>query len=233
MRRSVRIASCAAELSETLEVRVLEAASEVGGKARSRAEGGWLVEEGPTGYLDSEPEFDDLLLRTGISSHKTTANDAAARRYLFHGRLREIKANPLAFARAGILGVGGLARIAAEPFVARASRELAEQESIWAFAARRLGPQAADKLIAPMVLGVFAGDARELSLTACFPKLATLEREHGSLIRGMLATRRSRAKGQRFATGPSGKLVSAADGLQSLPRLLADEIGRASCRERV
>lgn len=219
----------AAEVPGGLEVLVLEAAAEVGGKARSVRQDGWLVEEGPTGYLDSEAEFDDLLSRTGLAAHKVTANDAAARRYLLHGRLREIKAGPLAFAASGILSAAGLLRIAAEPFVAKASQEQAANESIWDFAARRLGPQAADKLIAPMVLGVFAGNARELSLTACFPKLATLEREHGSLIRGMLATRRARSKDQRFATGPSGKLASAVDGLQSVPRRLA-EVGSFTTR---
>jgi len=212
----------AADVPGGLEVLVLEAGPEVGGKARSVRQDGWLVEEGPTGYLDSEPEFDDLLTRSGLAPHKVTANDAAARRYLFHGRLREIKANPLAFAASGILSAGGLLRIAAEPFVAKASEEQVAAESIWDFAARRLGPQAADRLIAPMVLGVCAGNARKLSLTACFPKLASLEREHGSLIRGMLATRRSRSKDQRFATGLSGKLTSAADGLQSVPRRLAE-----------
>jgi len=201
----------------------LEAGAEVGGKARSVRTGSWLVEEGPTGYLDSEPAFDELLQRTGIATHKVEANEAAARRYLFHGRLRELKANPLKFAASGILSPGGLLRVAGEPFIARASAQQAAEETIWEFAARRLGPQAADKLIAPMVLGVFAGDARELSLSACFPKLANLEREHGGLIRGMLATRRSRARDQRFATGPSGKLVSAPEGLQSMLRMLAAE----------
>jgi oxygen-dependent protoporphyrinogen oxidase len=204
-----------------LEVLVLEAAAEVGGKARSVQQDGWLVEEGPTGYLDSEPEFDDLLQRAGVAQHKVTADEAAARRYLFHGRLREVRPHPVKFARSGILSAGALLRVAAEPFIPRASEERAATESIWDFAARRLGAQAADKLIAPMVLGVFAGDARRLSLTACFPKLARLEREHGGLIRGMLATRRSRSRDQRFATGPTGKLVSAADGLQSLTRRLA------------
>jgi len=211
----------AAGLPGGLDVWVLEAAAEIGGKARSVRQDGWLVEEGPTGYLDNEPEFEALLQRTGVAQHKVVADPAAARRYLYHGRLRELKANPLAFAASGILGLGGLLRIAAEPFIAPADDAQRRRESIWQFAARRLGPQAADRLIAPMVLGVFAGDARALSLTACFPKLAALEREHGSLVRGMLATRKRRAPGQRFATGPSGKLVSAVDGLQSLARRLA------------
>ena len=217
-----------------LEVIVLEAAPAVGGKARSVRKGRWLVEEGPTGYLDNEPEFDALLQRAGIADHKVEANGASARRYLLHGRLRELKANPLKFASSGILGPAGLARVAAEPFVGRASEDLAGRESIWDFAARRLGSQAADKLIAPMVLGVFAGDARELSLSACFPKLATLEREHGGLIRGMMATRKNRSRDEQFATGPSGKLVSSPEGLQTLPRLLA-KVGNfeTRCNARV
>lgn len=208
-----------------LEVMVLEAGPDVGGKARSVRQDGWLVEEGPTGYLDNEPELESLLQRTGVAARKVAADPAAARRYLWHGRLRQVHANPFKFAASGLLGPGGLLRVAAEPFVSAASAEQREQESIWQFAARRLGAQAADRLIAPMVLGVFAGDARALSLSACFPKLAALEREHGGLIRGMLATRRRRAPGERLATGPSGKLVSADEGLQTLPRLLAEAGG--------
>lgn len=211
----------AGDVAGGLEVVVLEGRAAVGGKASSVRRDGWLVEEGPTGYLDNEPELEELLQRTGAHTFKLTADQAAARRYLFDGRLRELKANPFAFAASGILGPAGLVRLAAEPFIPAAGEERRAAESIWDFAARRLGSAAADRLIAPMVLGVFAGDARELSLTACFPKLARLEREHGGLIRGMLATRRTRAREERFATGPSGKLVSAPGGLQSLPRQLA------------
>ncbi len=62
-----------------------------------------------------------------------------------------------------------------------------------------------------MALGVFAGDAHQLSLAAAFPAMAALEHEHGSLIRGLLA-RRGRVRGQ---------LMSLRDGMQSLPRALA------------
>ena len=212
----------AGEVPGGLEIVVLEAGATVGGKARSIKRDGWLVETGPNGYLDNEPEFDELLVRAGIAREKIEANEAAARRYLLHGKLREVKAHPLAFARSGIVGPAGLLRIMAEPFVPRATKERVEAESIWDFTARRLGIEAADKLIAPMVLGVFAGDARQLSLSACFPKLAALERDHGSLIRGMMATRKKRSREQRFATGPSGKLVSFRDGLQSVPMALSE-----------
>lgn len=217
-----------------LEILVLESTAEVGGKARSIKDDGWLIEAGPTGYLDNEPELEALLQDAGLAGSKVEADEAAARRYLFRGRLREVKAHPLKFAASGLLGPGGLLRIAREPWVPACSAETAARESIWDFAARRLGREAADRLIAPMVLGVVAGDARRLSLQACFPKLASLEREHGSLIRGMLATRKSRSRDQRFATGPSGKLVSFVDGLQWVTQALSRMPGLdVRCNARV
>lgn len=213
------------EVAGGLEILVLEASPNVGGKARTVERDGWLVETGPAGYLDNEPEFDELLRRAGLAGEKLEANEAAARRYLLHGRLREVKASPLAFARSGIVGPAALLRIMAEPFIPRATPERAAAESIWGFTRRRLGVAAADKLIAPMVLGVFAGDARRLSVSACFPRLVALEHDHGSLIRGMIATRKKRARDQRFATGPSGKLVSFRRGMQSVAVALADNDG--------
>src|SRR3972149_719373 len=75
---------------------------------------------------------------------------------------------------------GGLLRAAREPFVP--ARRDESDESVWDFAARRLGPEFADRLIHPMVLGIFAGDAKRPSLPAAVPVMAELEREHGSLV---------------------------------------------------
>ena len=70
-----------------------------------------------------------------------------------------------------------------------------------------------------MMLGIFAGDAKRLSLPAAFPRLRALEEEHGGLVRGMLARRK--AKGAGTPAGPSGVLTSFAGGLQTLPERLA------------
>jgi oxygen-dependent protoporphyrinogen oxidase len=69
-----------------------------------------------------------------------------------------------------------------------------------------------------MALGIFAGDARRLSLGSAFPRMAALEREHGSLIRGMIA------KGGRTT---SGTLKSFRHGMQALPVALAERGGFA------
>ena len=54
---------------------------------------------------------------------------------------------------------------------------------------------AADVLVDAMVAGVYAGDARQLSLSATFPKMLEMERDHGGLFRAMIARRRGRSSG--------------------------------------
>lgn len=204
--------AAAREAGMPLEVVVLERAVEVGGKAQSVARDGWLVEEGPSGFLGGRPEFDGLVGVAGMSDDVVAARPAAKRRYVYRaGRLREIRPSPVALARAGILSVGGVMRVAAEPFVPRA-RANGHDETVWEFAARRLGRQAADRLVAPMCLGIYAGDAARLSLASAFPRMAALEQEHGGLIRGLIAKRGRMS---------SGALASFRGGMQSLPLALA------------
>ena len=227
----------AARAGVTLDVLVLERNGDVGGKAQTVVRDGWLVEGGPSGFLGGRPELDALLRASGLADDVLPARAAAKRRYLYRaGRMREIKPAPFAFATSGVMSVGGLVRLGAEPFVRR-PRD-ARDESVWSFAARRLGAEAADRLVSPMMLGVFAGDARRLSLASAFPRMAALEREHGSLFRGMIARGRAAraskdgAAAARLTVG--GQLTSLRGGMQSLPRALAATGGfRVRCNAAV
>ena len=201
------------------EILVLERGAEPGGKARTVRRDGFLVETGPTSYLDDSLALDALIAEAGLASAKLAASASSAHRFLvFGGRLRELGPGPKFFT-SGILSPAGIARLFAEPFVPRGRRE---DETLWEFGARRLGREAADRLLAPMALGVVAGDAKRLSAVATFPSIHALEREHGSLLRGMIAKgkakRRDREAGRPVTTG---KLSSFEDGMQSLPRALA------------
>jgi len=202
-----------------LEILLLEKSGEAGGKAKSVHSDGYLVEIGPTAFMGGEPALEELVDLAGLRDQCTPAQAAAAHRFIVRGgKLREVPTHPLKFATAGILGPGGLLRIALEPFIRK--RTSGEDESVHDFARRRIGAQSADRLVSPMVLGVFAGDAKRLSLPAAFPRLAALEREHGSLIRGLIAKRKDRTAGG--PGGPAGGLFSFRDGLQSLPVALAE-----------
>jgi len=223
-----------------LRITVLEAGPAVGGKAQSRSHGGdWLTEGGPTGFLDGEPALDRLVALAGLD--KLPAEAAAAHRFVvLGGKLREIHAHPLRFAKSGILSPGGLMRALCERWVPGKRGD--QDESVWDFGRRRLGAQVADRLLGPMVQGVFAGDAKAISLPAAFPKMAELEREYGSLFRALGARRRAarRAQGSEATVGgpagPGGVLTSFAAGLQALPLALAErapfaiECGRSVVR---
>jgi oxygen-dependent protoporphyrinogen oxidase len=216
----------AASSGAETEVVVLERDPAVGGKARTRRRDGWLIEGGPAGYLD-DPDtaqtMQRLIAAAGMPDDVLHASDAARRRFIARdGKPREVKANPLRLVTGGVLGPGGAARLLLEPFVR--PRPATSDESVFDFAARRIGRQAAERLVAPMMLGIFAGDARRISLLGAFPRLAALEREHGSLVRGMLARRRESRGGP---AGPSGTLTSFREGMQSLPTALAARGGFA------
>ncbi|MEZ4654354.1 MAG: protoporphyrinogen oxidase [Candidatus Eisenbacteria bacterium] len=226
-----------------LEIVVLERDAEVGGKARTWRSGDWLVEGGPTGYTHTEPSFLEWMDELGLADERIPASAAAARRYIYvDGAMREVSPHPVKLVRSGLVSFGGLLRAMREPWIGR-SRE--EDESLHRFASRRLGPQIADRLMAPMALGIYAGDAARLSVRAAFPKVAELERDHGSLIRGAIALKRQKRRASRgrprgaggeAGGGKNGGMAGPAlsgfrDGMQTLPRHLAED-GRFRIRTR-
>ena len=205
------------------DVVVLEGRDRVGGNIRSDRVNGYLCEAGPDGFLDNAPATLALVEEIGLADALLPSRDAARRRFVFRGgRLHEVPLSPLAFLRSGILSAAGKLRVAAEPF---SSRGPARDETIHEFAERHIGREAADVLIGSMVSGIFAGDARQLSLRACFPKMAEMEAAHRSLFRAMLAKRASARKGNGVGA-PAGKLHSFTDGMEELPRALAASLGR-------
>jgi protoporphyrinogen/coproporphyrinogen III oxidase len=87
---------------------------------------------------------------------------------------------------------------------------------VFDFVARRFGAEAARRAAAPALIGIYAGDAAALSVRAAFPRLAALEREHGSVLRGMFRTR---------GKNSLGRPISFPEGLSELPRALGAALG--------
>jgi oxygen-dependent protoporphyrinogen oxidase len=100
-------------------------------------------------------------------------------------------------------------------------------ESVHAFATRRLGPEAARAILSPFVTGVYAADSHAISLPAGFPRLAALD-ARGGLVRGMLAQAAQRIagrlRGDKPVTTPRG-MWAPAGGVEALVRALAAELG--------
>jgi oxygen-dependent protoporphyrinogen oxidase len=201
-------------------VRVLEASADVGGNLRTRrvetAEGAWLVDLGPNSFGEHSTAFVGLARRAGIEGRLVRAPASAERRFIWRaGRLREVPSNPLKFLASNLLPLGGRLRLMREPWV-KPRPAGAPEESLAQFCDRRLGRAAREKLLTPVVGGIYAGDPSELGAESAFPAMVALEREHGSLIRAAM-----RGKGP-----PSrGRLCSFVDGLAELPAALRRRLG--------
>lgn len=233
----------AGEVSEGLEVVVLEADEEAGGNIRTRRVAGFTIERGPNGYLDNVPTTPTLVRRLGLEDQLQKADESAAKRYLYRNRKLHLLPNgPVGFLKSSVLSLPGRLRVFLEPFAR--SRPQGVDETIYQFGARRIGEEAASVLIDAMVSGVFAGDVRKLSLAASFPKMAAMEKEHGGLVKAMLAGMKKKRAAKRDAAqrrargedveelvqpggpaGPGGTLTSFKEGLDTLPRALAQELG--------
>ncbi len=206
-------------LNPEAEVTVVEASPRVGGKIRSERAGGYLIEAGCNGFLDSKPHILELCEHLGLTHELMRASASAARRFIYaDGKLRELPTSLREFLTSDVVSWRAKLRMMLEPFTPPSH---AEDESVAAFARRHLGEEALRRLIAPMVSGVFAGDAYRLSLRSTFPVMAELERlGGGSLIRGMM-----RLKGRRGGPfGPGGVLTSFPQGMEYLPGKLAEAL---------
>ncbi len=209
------------------DVTVLEAADRAGGKIRTDLDGGCVRERGPNGFLDNVPETLDLVRALGLEGRLRRASACAANRYLWlRGGLWKLPASQGEFLASRMLSLRAKLRILWEPFAAKAPEGV--DESVYDFAKRRIGEEPARILVGAMVGGVFAGDAKRLSLKSAFPVMHAMEREHGSLIRAMIAKKRAAKKagtagGSPF--GPGGTLTTFDGGMQVLPDALAERLG--------
>ncbi|MEM7678416.1 MAG: protoporphyrinogen oxidase, partial [Myxococcota bacterium] len=216
-----------------VDVEVLEAGPHAGGKIRTSVEKGCVVETGPHGFLDKEPKIFELIDRLGIRDEMVPADHSSARRFVVRKqRLRELPSSPPSFLTSDILPLGGRLRILWEPFAS--GPPPGQDESVWDFAARRIGRQAADVLVDAMVTGIYGGDPKQLSLRSAFPRMHELESNYGSLVKAQFALARERRKQRQLTAGtspqpaagsagaPAGTLHSFKRGLGTLTDALAE-----------
>lgn len=193
---------------------VFEKEAAPGGTIGTLHEKGFIVEKGPNGFLSGKPTTLQLAELLGISESLVSAAKAAAKRYICRGgSLLQLPEGPGQFLFSSVLSPGAKVRMLREPFVPKMRGE--KDETVAEFGARRLGREAVEYLLDPMVSGVFAGAVERLSLKSCFPRIHELEREYGSLVRAMVKLKAKKAS-------PPGRLTSFREGMGYLIRRLAE-----------
>ncbi len=172
---------------------ICEATDRVGGNIQTVKHDGYLYDLGPDSFLRTKPAGAQLCQDLGLGDEiigplpgATLVHVARAGRLhpMPEGLSLGVPKRPGPVLMTPLLSFGAKMRALMEPFVGRPSDDPGE-ETIQEFLARRLGPQMAERLAAPLLSGVFAGDATRLSINAAFPQLVALEKQHGSLFSGM------------------------------------------------
>jgi protoporphyrinogen/coproporphyrinogen III oxidase len=221
----------ARELGKRLSVTVLEGSARFGGNIVTERLEGFLLDGGPDSWVASKPQATALARELGLSGATVGTNKMARRYYVaWDQRLHPVPEGLVlgvptrigALARTHLFSWRGKARMALEPLVPARHYQGDEDESIADFATRRLGAEAAERLVAPLLGGISAGDAAELSVRAAFPQLVALEQEHGSLVQGMRAARRTRETAGGGREGSA--FVSLAGGLGQLVTVLCERL---------
>jgi len=201
--------------SDGHEVHVFEAQDRIGGVIDTLVEPSsgesYLIECGADNFATLMPEAWDLVRQMGLESEFITPNqDYRIAQVVCRGRLYPI---PNGFSlmqptRMGsilatpILSVAGKLRVLREAFVPAKRDD--QDESVESFAVRRLGRECFERLVEPIVGGIFTAKADRLSMQAAMPQFVRMEREHGSLIRAAFAKRRQQSAENRSAREASG-----------------------------
>ena len=209
---------------------LVEASSRLGGKILTERSNGFVIEAGPESFLAQKPWGIDLCRRLGLTeSLIPTIPEHRKTFVLLGGRLHELpqglvmgvpaKLGP--FLRTSLLSWPGKLRLAAELFIPRIGHN--EDESLATFFRRRLGKEALDRIIEPLLTGIYTGAADQLSLLATFPRFREMEREHGSLLRALLVSKWKAAKEEEAAPSAT-PFVTLREGLGHLVHVLAERL---------
>lgn len=223
--------ACAYRLQSLgVECLLLEKTHQVGGVLQSERLDGYLIERGANS-AQGTPELLSLIEELGIFVELVEGNPKAPAYVYFNGQLHAAPMSPPALIKSNLLSFGGKLRLLKEPFIRK--HEVESEESVYDFISRRLGSEIAERLVAPFVSGIYAGNEKDLSIQAAFPMLANLEREYGSLLRGAIRKAKE-AKKTKAVAASNGKedekpkrrrSISFRDGMSVLTSTMAAKLG--------
>jgi protoporphyrinogen/coproporphyrinogen III oxidase len=213
-----------------INLTILEKRPTAGGNIATIHRGGFRVECGPNGIFDAKPSTLQLCRDLGLADRLIVASETSRKnRYLFlDGKLRALPGSLAAFIASPVLSWRGKMSLLVEKYRKRPA-DVPADESVAAFARRRTGREVTDVLADAVVTGIHAGDPELLSVNATFPRLSQMEREHGSVMRGLSAARRQRRKDAeaRGEKPQPQRLWSFREGLQLLVDSLRERLGES------
>ena len=213
-------------IAKQYRVLVAEAQDRVGGAITTASnDQGYLWEEGPNSFQPA-PELLRLAVDVGLKDELVLADGKLPRFVFLNGKLNALPMSPPSAIATKVLTWGGKIRLALGA-IGFTRPAMAGEESVDQFFTRLLGKQAAERLVAPFISGVYAGDPKRLSASAAFSKIARLE-TYGSLLAGAILSSKERKAKQindpNIPKTKSGELGSFRQGIKMLPEAIAAKL---------
>lgn len=211
-----------------IDLKILEAEQRIGGTISTRLEDGCVIEEGPDSFLTTKPWALELCNQLNLQEQILQTNNANRRAFvaqkgallpLPEGFMLLAPTKIFPFLDSPILSFGSKFFGALELFRPPVLSD--QDETLRSFAVRRFGQEMFERIIQPMVAGIYTGDPDKLSAPATIPQFVEMERNYGSVGRAFLTSgAKSTDSGARYSA-----FISLKSGLQTLVNALVDSIG--------
>ncbi len=221
-----------------VEVIVLEAKDRIGGAIWTQRTKGFTLEKGPDSFITNKPWAVDLCRDLGLSQDLIGTDPERRRSFVVRdGRLLPVPegfvlmapSRLLPMLTSPILSFRGKLRLLLDLVLPRKGDD--SDESLSSFVKRRLGREALERLVQPLVGGIYTADPNELSVKATLPQFLAMEQEHKSLIRAAFRqSRQTRSIEKRSSGARYGLFVTLASGMDALPNALASALPPGTVR---
>lgn len=236
------LAAAQAAARDGWRVTLLEADTRAGGKLALGAVAGVQVDLGAEALLARRPEGTGLAREVGLGEdvvHPATTAAGIFSRGELHplpgGQIMGVPGDLRALAASGLLNAAALARVRADRLLPRTPVE--GDIAVGEYVAKRLGREVVDRIVEPLLGGVYAGHADRLSLAATVPQLAALAAAGTSLangVRDLLMTRSTGDAGTGTGTGSGTPMFAGIrGGVGRLPSAVADDARAHGAEVRV
>ena len=182
-------------------ITLFEQAPRFGGKIQTQRVDDFVVELGPDSYLGRKTEMTDLVHDLGLGD--TLVSNETGQAFVYDkgsihpipgGSIMGIPTEMMPFVKATLISWPGKLRAGLDYFKKPYQLDENGDVSIGHFFKYHLGQEMMDKLIEPLLAGIYGGDIYKISLLSTFPHFIQVEQKYGNMVKGMMAAKMSHSK---------------------------------------
>ena len=182
-------------------ITLYEQAPRFGGKIQTQRVDDFVVELGPDSYLGRKTEMTDLVYDLGLGD--TLVSNETGQAFVYDkgsihpipgGSIMGIPTEMMPFVKATLISWPGKLRAGLDYFKKPYQLDKNGDVSIGHFFQYHLGQEMMDKLIEPLLAGIYGGDIYKISLLSTFPHFIQVEQKYGNMVKGMMAAKMGHSK---------------------------------------